>query len=66
MGRRAGFIGGGSLAVLIATLGWPIAALGTGLCVLILALIAWILDSPDRSSSLATVLLALRGIGKRE
>jgi len=64
MGKLAGTVGGASIAATIAALGWPGAAMVIGLCVVILALLAWVVADHDRSQHLTMLFLALRG--KRE
>lgn len=62
MGKLVGTVaGGGSVATLVATRGWPGAAMIVGLCVVILALTAWVVADRSRSNHLAMLILALRG-----
>ncbi len=62
MGKLAGAVGGGgSVAAIVAALGWPGAAMIVGLCVVVLLLTAWVLADLGRSSRLAMLITALRG-----
>lgn len=61
MGKLAGAVGGGgSVAAIVAALGWPGAAMVIGLCIAVLALAAWVVADRSRSSHLAMLIIASR------
>lgn len=66
MSKNASAIGGGSsVAAIVATLGWPGAAMIVGLCVVVLGLAAWVVADSSRSGNLVMLILALRGGSSR-